>query len=40
MNTRIEKKQYNSPEMSKCSEGKVREAGIVLVVIVLVAAGW
>ena len=39
MNTRIEKKQYTSPEMSKCSEGKVREAGIVLVVIVLVAAG-
>lgn len=39
MNTEIVKKQYESPEVNLSHEGRVREAGIVIVVIVLVAAG-
>lgn len=37
MNTKIEKKCYEPPIMKETSTGKIREAGIVIVVVVGVA---
>lgn len=39
MNLKVEKKQYETPVMKQSVEGKVREAGIIIVVVVLIAAG-
>lgn len=38
MNTKIEKKLYESPEVNLSHEGRVREAGLIIVMIILVAA--
>ena len=37
MNTKIVKKCYETPSMKETSTGKVREAGIVIVIVVGVA---